>query len=202
MEFDKKILIVDDEKFLRKLLISSFRGNNYKCLEAENGQEALDLLEKCSSEIFLVIVDIMMPIMNGMDFLKIAKPKYPDIEFIILTAASTEQTVVEALEYGATNYSTKPLNLDELKFITEKLKQNFIIRYQNSLMFKELENNKAIESTNFEYKIIAEELRLELARQERAFKRLILFVKENAPQLEIPIEFNVYIEKNNNLLIL
>jgi len=144
----------------------------------------------------------MMPIMNGMDFLKIAKPKYPDIEFIILTAASTEQTVVEALEYGATNYSTKPLNLDELKFITEKLKQNFIIRYQNSLMFKELENNKAIESTNFEYKIIAEELRLELARQERAFKRLILFVKENAPQLEIPIEFNVYIEKNNNLLIL
>nr|MBP7651952.1 response regulator [Candidatus Dependentiae bacterium] len=143
-QFLKKILIVDDEKHLRNIVKLSLNKSGFECLEADNGKTGLEILNNQSDEIFLVIVDILMPVMNGMDFLKIAKPKYKDIEFIILTAASSPSTVIDALKYGAATYCSKPLNLDEMKFIAEKSKEIYCIRLQNRELLEKIKENQNV----------------------------------------------------------
>ncbi|HPG31518.1 MAG TPA: response regulator [bacterium] len=192
-QFSKKILIVDDEKHLRNIVKFSLNKNGFECIEADNGEAGLDLLEKNSDDIFLVIVDILMPVMNGLDFLKIAKPKYKDIEYIILTAASSASTVIDALKYGATTYCSKPLNLDEMKFIAEKSKEIYCIRQQNRELINRIKENQNVEVENFEYKLIAEELRREIIVKENLIIRLTSFIRENSKNLPVPEDIKLLI---------
>lgn len=193
-KFDKKILIIDDEKHIRNLLRTALKKFGYDSIESEDGMNALKILEQNSRDTFLVITDVFMPNLNGIDFLKIAKTKYPIIEFVVLTALSSDNTVVEALKYGATFYSTKPINLDEIKFIVEKLKENYIIRMENRKLIKALEKNMSAEAENIEYKFIAEELRRELIQKEKIINSFLHFIKEKININEIPSELSVFFE--------
>ena len=107
--FSKKILVVDDEEFNLDILDEYLKDSGYTTILAKNGQEALDKLE-ANMPIDAIVLDRMMPIMDGMQFLKNIKPnkKYKDIPVIMQTAAGTSEQVVEGIKAGVFYYLTKP----------------------------------------------------------------------------------------------
>jgi len=111
------ILIVDDERSLRRTLSSLFQRMGYHTTEAASGEEAL---EHISRETFdLVLLDLKMPGMDGAEVLKAARPLAPDTVFIILTAYGTLDSAILAIRYGAFDYLLKPSPMGEIVRIVE-----------------------------------------------------------------------------------
>ena len=109
---EKSILIVDDELLIRDLLYDFFMGQGWKTSIAENGQKALDTLEK--QKIDLVLTDLRMPDMDGLVLTSEMRSSFPDIPVVIMTAYPSVDTAVEALRYRVTDYITKPFNINRL----------------------------------------------------------------------------------------
>lgn len=101
------VLIVDDEDSIRKALSILLKRNGFRAAEATNGLEALEMM--ANSPYDLVIADLNMPEMGGIDLLKRVKEDYGDTEVIILTAYGAIQSAVEAIKLGAYDYLTKPI---------------------------------------------------------------------------------------------
>ena len=106
-----KILIVDDEKLIRDVIKTYTEEENFECLEAENGLEALDIINK--QNIDLIVLDIMMPKMDGMSFLETLK-KEKNIPVIILSARTEEYDKLRGFDLGTDDYLTKPFSPKEL----------------------------------------------------------------------------------------
>jgi DNA-binding NtrC family response regulator len=110
-----KILVVDDEAKMRRVLQMFFEEDGSVVDLAENGEEALQKIT--SSRPDLVICDMRMPKMNGLELLRNAKAEYPELPVIIMTAYGEVKTAVEAMKFGAENYVTKPLDMEELRIL-------------------------------------------------------------------------------------
>lgn len=106
-----KILIADDEKLIRDVIKTYAEEENFECLEAENGLEALDIINK--QNIDLIVLDIMMPKMDGMSFLETLK-KEKNIPVIILSARTEEYDKLRGFDLGTDDYLTKPFSPKEL----------------------------------------------------------------------------------------
>ncbi len=107
-----KILIVDDEDLIRWSLRQKFTNWGYHVSEAPDGKSAIELVEK--EEPDLVLLDIRLPDMNGLDVLRAVKEKQPRIVVIMMTAYGVLEDAVTALRLGAYDFVAKPLNFDEL----------------------------------------------------------------------------------------
>ena len=107
LKYKPRVLIVDDEKLIRKVLSKFLSDKNYIVHTAENGQYGLEELDKY--EFDLVLTDLRMPEMDGREFLKIMSEKYPKIPKIVLTAYSTNEDIIIALKTGAYDFYTKPI---------------------------------------------------------------------------------------------
>ncbi|MBR4019139.1 MAG: response regulator transcription factor [Clostridia bacterium] len=101
------ILICDDERDIRRALSIYLAGEGYGVLQAENGKEAVDIIEQ--EEIHLVLMDIMMPVMDGMAAMTAIRQK-SNIPVILLTAKGEDMDKVAGLTLGADDYVTKPFN--------------------------------------------------------------------------------------------
>jgi CheY-like chemotaxis protein len=125
------ILVVDDEKEMREMIVEYLDDEGYKTLSAENGREALD---KCLPyhHVDLVISDINMPVMKGFDLLKEVREKYPSIKRVLITAYNVEDYLELALKHDVGNIFVKstPFNFRELSQILEK---TFVIKKGNRL---------------------------------------------------------------------
>lgn len=110
-----RVLIVDDSAFMRKVITDLLRKmNGVEVADiARNGRAAVDRLAS-RKDIDLVLMDIEMPVMNGIDALKMIKEKYP-VPVIMLSALSNKEVTIEALELGATDFVTKPVNLTAIE---------------------------------------------------------------------------------------
>ena len=106
-----KVLVVDDEKVIRDGCRRVLTDNNYQVLVAENGKEAMDLLEK--EEIDIVLLDLKMPVMGGEEVLEQANKIYPELPIIIITGHGTIDTAVECMKKGAYDFITKPFQIDQ-----------------------------------------------------------------------------------------
>lgn len=107
----ERILIVDDEKEIRDLIDIYLKGEDYETLKAENGEEALEILE--NNNVDLIILDIMMPKVNGIEAcLKIREQR--EMPIIMLSAKSEDMDKILGLNTGADDYLTKPFNPLEL----------------------------------------------------------------------------------------
>ncbi len=107
-----KILIVDDEPLILELLSRALGGAGYRCTAVENGDAALARLR--SEEYDLLLADIMMPGMNGVDLMTEARCLYPDLAVILVTSVMDIDVAVESLKQGACDYLTKPFDLDQV----------------------------------------------------------------------------------------
>jgi len=106
-----KILIVDDEPPMRKLLRMGLTSQGYEVLEAPNGKLALELLDRKPA---LVILDLGLPDIDGPDLLQRIRHQHDDMPIIVLSSRGDEAGKVAALDLGANDYVTKPFGMDEL----------------------------------------------------------------------------------------
>lgn len=105
------ILVVDDEKEIRNLLEINLRNEGYNVFKASCGEEALDILEK--EEIHLIVLDIMMPNMDGLEVCRRVREKY-NIPILMLSAKSEDMDKIQGIMTGADDYVCKPFNQLEL----------------------------------------------------------------------------------------
>jgi len=113
----KKILVVDDELGIRETLKEILK-NDYSLLFASNGEEGIRHFQATAPD--LVLLDLAMPKMDGMAALRKLREINPDIPVIVLTATMTTRSAVEAMKIGASDYLTKPFDLEELKLVIAK----------------------------------------------------------------------------------
>jgi DNA-binding NtrC family response regulator len=111
----EKILVIDDEKSILDLLSVVLRKEGYSVLTSLSASKAIELINK--EDLDLVLTDIKLPEMSGMDILKYVKEKKPDIPVIMITAYGTIKQAVEAFKEGAIDYVVKPFDMEELKII-------------------------------------------------------------------------------------
>lgn len=108
-----RILVVDDEESIREFLEIMLKKEGYEVTTAEDGEVAKDLLSKKSFD--MVISDMQMPKVTGIELLKYVRENYSDLVFMIITAFGTTETAVEAMKMGAYDYVTKPFKIDEVR---------------------------------------------------------------------------------------
>src|SRR5581483_7320425 len=131
-----RILVVDDERSMRELLAIVLRREGYEVLLAENGRTAVDLLER--EPVDLLISDIKMPDLSGVDVLRAAKKIDQDILGIMITAFASTETAVEAMRLGACDYLSKPFDIDLLKMKVREKIENRQLRQENLLLKRTL----------------------------------------------------------------
>ncbi|MFC2071835.1 HD domain-containing phosphohydrolase [Chloroflexota bacterium] len=106
------ILIVDDEKGIRRFLVQKLSGEGYQCQEAGSALQAVDKLK--NNDVGLVILDIMMPGKSGIELLPEIKASYPDTAVVMATANVDINIAIQCMKQGAYDYITKPFNFDEV----------------------------------------------------------------------------------------
>src|SRR5437868_11602301 len=112
------ILIVEDEAKMRRLLELNLGDDGFKTLSAEDAETGLKLLQDGSVD--LVLTDLKLPGMNGLDFLQAVKRFHAAIPIVVMTAFGTVETAVEAMKAGASDYVLKPFSLDEIRLVVQK----------------------------------------------------------------------------------
>jgi len=137
------LLIVDDEKSARDGLVRALK-NKYRIFTAENGTSALEQLEK--QQIDLLLSDVRMPGMDGITLMKKALIKQPELVCIILTAYGDVELAVEAMKQGATDFMTKPINLDTLEMVLERVLKNKKIEIENERLHVQLDTKYGLEN--------------------------------------------------------
>lgn len=115
---EDRILIVDDEKMIYSVVAQRLAKEGYACVMANNGREALGHFYK--NNFSLIISDIKMPEMNGLELLKNVKAVRPNMMFIIMTAYPEMEMAVEAIRLGATDFIIKPVDLELVVFSVKK----------------------------------------------------------------------------------
>lgn len=120
-----KILVVDDDDSIRETLFNYLTREKYEVCKAENGSEAFGHIKTKMPD--LVISDIRMPGMSGLELMLAVKEFRPNIHFILMTAYDDMQTTIEAIQKGAYDYIEKPLEISKLKIIIERALNNKIL---------------------------------------------------------------------------
>jgi len=117
-----KILLVDDEAAIVDAMVKRLSERDFELLTAYSGQETLDVLKK-DGDVDVVILDVKMPGMDGIETLKEIKSKHPLVEVIMLTAHATVEPAIEGMKLGAFDYLMKPAEIDELVDKIKKAEQ-------------------------------------------------------------------------------
>jgi two-component system response regulator PilR (NtrC family) len=131
-----RVLVVDDERSMRELLSIVLRREGYDVVVAENGRAAVDELER--SRFDLLISDIKMPDIAGVEVLRAAKRIDPDIVGVMITAFASADTAIEAMRLGAHDYLSKPFDVDELKIKVRNALEQRHLRQENVLLKRAL----------------------------------------------------------------
>lgn len=118
-EPQKKILVVDDEENTRLALMRLLARDGFDVKTATDGSDALNIIRNHPVE--LIITDLNMPVMDGLAFLKELNREHPSSHVIMLTAYGEMESYLEALNLGAFEYLNKPVKLDELRKVIQKI---------------------------------------------------------------------------------
>lgn len=131
-----RILVVDDEESIREFLDIMLRKEGYEVTLAEDGAKAIDILKKKSFD--MVISDLQMPQVTGMELLRHVRDSYPDTVFMLITAFGTTESAVEAMKLGAYDYLTKPFKIDEVRINIAQALKSRNLEVENRVLKKEL----------------------------------------------------------------
>lgn len=132
----EKILVVDDEPLVRNFLKEVLEAEDYEVLTTEDGLSALKEVER--GGIDLVITDVRMPKLNGIDLLKEVKKRSPSTLVVVITAYGTIENAVEAMKNGACDYITKPLSPEQIKLAIQKASQHKNLLNENRYLRSEV----------------------------------------------------------------
>ncbi|HER00565.1 MAG TPA: sigma-54-dependent Fis family transcriptional regulator [candidate division Zixibacteria bacterium] len=139
-----KILVVDDEESMRDFMSIMLSKEGYEVLQADSGPAALGQIKKSRPDV--IITDIMMPEMSGLELMTKAQEMHEDLSFIVMTAFASVDSAIEAMKKGAYDYITKPFKVDEIKLTIKKVLEKEQIARENKELKKELSRNHSLDS--------------------------------------------------------
>ncbi|QCR24874.1 response regulator transcription factor [Pontibacter sp. SGAir0037] len=119
------ILVIEDDEMILRTLEFRLRKDGYEVVAARNGKEAMEKLKSSASSLHLVITDLMLPFVTGMEVLSYIKSDLPGLPVIVLSAADEEGTIMDAFKLGADDFIAKPFSPGELSLRVKRL----LIRY-------------------------------------------------------------------------
>ncbi len=125
----KRVLVVDDDESLRRVTQVQLEQAGFTTTTAADGAEALAILQKMPAD--LVITDLKMPGMSGIELLRRIRADYPEVLVVMLTAFGTVESAVEAMKAGAYDYITKPVHPDELELVARRSLQHLELVEEN-----------------------------------------------------------------------
>jgi DNA-binding NtrC family response regulator len=161
MQQNATILIIDDEKIALRNLEHVMKKEGYMVVSTQSGQNALKLLEEQSFDV--VLTDLRMEKVDGMQILKRCHELYPDTEVIMITGFATLETAVETMKHGAFYYISKPFKLDEVRKVVKEAVEKVRLKNENRQLREQIENYQG------KVKIITQDVKiqklLETARQ-------------------------------------
>ena len=143
MTTGSRILVVDDELNIRGALVTLLEKRRYQVRGAPSAEEALEQLETSPAD--LVLTDLKMPGMGGMEFLRRLKQKWPDTEVLVMTAFGSIDTAVEAMRYGAYDYLVKPIDRERFPVVVEKALERHVLACENKQLKDRLETRARFE---------------------------------------------------------
>jgi two-component system response regulator AtoC len=138
-----RLLIVDDEQTIRKLCITVGEALGFICLEADSGESALALLEE--QPVHMILSDMVMPQMSGLEFLERAKKLLPRTEVALMTGHGSIETAVQAMKLGAYDYITKPFSpLEELRLFLRRMAEKVRLVEENEFLRQRIDSETAV----------------------------------------------------------
>jgi len=144
----KKILIVDDEARMLRVLELQLQGAGYAAAKAEAAEQALEMLDPRGDGepgYALVLTDLRLPGKDGLAFLREVRRRFPALPVIVMTAFGTIETAVEAMKAGAADYVLKPFSLDDLMLTLERVLEMQALRLENRKLKDELDRRHGFE---------------------------------------------------------
>ncbi|MBI5787501.1 MAG: diguanylate cyclase [Candidatus Schekmanbacteria bacterium] len=185
-----KVLVVDDEEIMRHLLSDVLSEEGYTVSSFPRAEDALQKV--LSGGISIVITDVKMKGMNGMELLKKIKENTPDVDVIVMTGYASVNTAVESMKLGAIDYLTKPLNIDQIRIIVNKTSEQRSLRRKadESVFYKKLSQLDGLTDL-FNHRFFQQLMQIEIARSDR----------ENHPVSLIMIDidnFKLFNDKNGH----
>jgi DNA-binding NtrC family response regulator len=138
-----RLLVVDDEQTIRRLCMTVAETLGFICLEAESGEFALALLEE--QPVHMILSDMVMPHMSGLEFLEKAKKLLPRVEVALMTGHGSIETAVQAMRLGAYDYITKPFSpLDELRLFLRRMAEKIRLVEENEFLRQRMDAETAV----------------------------------------------------------
>ena len=146
-------LVVDDEPRLRQVMVHLMRGDGFQCVEAGNGVDALEQLERYPA--ILVLSDLRMPKMDGFELLRQIRSRYPDVAVVMITAVADVEIAVNCLAIGAADYVIKPYQLEDVRArVAQALEKRRLI-LENRAYREGLEEQVAVQARRLEELFLA-----------------------------------------------
>lgn len=139
----ERILVVDDEESVRKMIAVLLQKEGYQVSSAKDGKDALELLDESGFD--LVLCDVRMPGMDGLELLDRAQVAYPGTTIVMMSAFGTVDLAVEAMKAGAYDYISKPFKPDEILLTLKKAQEREGLRRENMRLRKQIEKSYSIE---------------------------------------------------------
>ncbi len=133
-----RILIVDDNAEIREIVKEYLTDEDCLIEGAQNGKEALEKYNKNPYDI--IITDLKMPELSGIELIKLIKQKTDATEFIIITGYASLDTAMEAIKIGAFDYIVKPFRMEELKVAVKNVKEKIVLKKTNQVLLEKLKN--------------------------------------------------------------
>ncbi len=138
-----RLLVVDDEQSIRKLCVTVGEALGFVCLEAESGDSALALLEE--QPVHMILTDMVMPHMSGLEFLEKVKKLLPRTEVALMTGHGSIETAVQAMKLGAYDYITKPFSpLEELRLFLRRMAEKVRLVEENEFLRQRTDSETAV----------------------------------------------------------